>query len=561
MMYSPDVVILVVDDEENIVHSLVRQIMDMGYNVKGTSSGKDALDIIQTEHVGIILCDQKMPIMSGPQILEQVCKLSPFTQRISITGYSEIDMIVEAINLGKTQHFLLKPWKKENLEVILDVSYHQYMLAQEKEALQKINEEQNLKLKELSARLIRFSHNQRTTLGDSWALQNSLLIDELPSDLEGVEIAAKTLPAQDLDGDFIFCHDIDSGVVDIVIGDVMGKGLTAALTAASLRGYFMHEWGRAEGLGYEKHTPRKIISMVSKAIAERLLEFNSFVSLLYLRVDLGRRVLSYVDCGSVKPLLFKSRNDDVSTLECDNCPLGIPEGGKAVEEGQIDVEDGDTIVLFSDGVVEETDATGKKVFGESGVISCLSDHFSDSPSAIISKLFEELNNFRGDIRQHDDLTCIAMKFGSCESQAASTFSSTFRHDMEVELESSYNELDHLHDLVSDACRKCNIDVDREGKVVLAVHEAFVNIIKHSYGAEQDKPVWLSWYSDNEFMHIALYDYGISFNLENSSNPDFSGNSESGFGLHIITEIADKVIYDIDNKARNFMQLSFKIGDR
>jgi len=108
--------ILLVDDEENIVSSLARLLRRNGYKILRANSGKEGLEILKENTVGVIVSDQRMPKMTGVEFFNQVKQLYPDTIRIVLSGYTELKSITDSINEGAIYKFLTKPWDDELLQ-------------------------------------------------------------------------------------------------------------------------------------------------------------------------------------------------------------------------------------------------------------------------------------------------------------------------------------------------------------------------------------------------------------------------------------------------------------
>jgi len=107
--------LLIVDDEENILRSLSRLFRRQDFKVLTATSGADALEILRTTPVSVILSDQRMPGMTGADFFSQVKTLYPRTIRLIMSGYTELESITSAINDGAIFKFLLKPWDDDKL--------------------------------------------------------------------------------------------------------------------------------------------------------------------------------------------------------------------------------------------------------------------------------------------------------------------------------------------------------------------------------------------------------------------------------------------------------------
>ncbi|MBV5341985.1 MAG: response regulator [Deltaproteobacteria bacterium] len=110
------VTVLLVDDEENILKSLQRLLIDEDFNIETATCGEAALEKLQTlENVGLIVSDQRMPGMNGAEFLGRSREFIPHAQRILLTGYSDINATIEAINKGGAGRYLSKPWDDDEL--------------------------------------------------------------------------------------------------------------------------------------------------------------------------------------------------------------------------------------------------------------------------------------------------------------------------------------------------------------------------------------------------------------------------------------------------------------
>jgi len=105
--------VLFVDDEEKILRSLKRGLLDEPYNTLFASSGKEALEILKQKEVHIIVTDMRMPEMSGLELLKTVKQEYPHIVRMVLSGYTQVTTLLTAINKGKIFKFITKPWQLE----------------------------------------------------------------------------------------------------------------------------------------------------------------------------------------------------------------------------------------------------------------------------------------------------------------------------------------------------------------------------------------------------------------------------------------------------------------
>jgi len=146
--------ILFVDDEENILKSLKRCLMDEPFDILTAPSGKEGLKLLEVHpDLAVIVSDQRMPEMTGTEFLEQSRIMLPDATRILLTGYAEISAVIEAINLGGAYRYLAKPWKDEEIRQVLHDAVNRHTLIIENKRLTTVITRQNEELKQWSGQL------------------------------------------------------------------------------------------------------------------------------------------------------------------------------------------------------------------------------------------------------------------------------------------------------------------------------------------------------------------------------------------------------------------------
>src|SRR5436190_1418499 len=111
--------ILYVDDESaNLV--VFKKAFESDFLVKTCTSAQEALDILKSEHFPLVISDQRMPGMTGIELCEKLVEVSPQSIRMILTAYTETQMLLDAINRGHVQDYIVKPWKKSDLKPVLD---------------------------------------------------------------------------------------------------------------------------------------------------------------------------------------------------------------------------------------------------------------------------------------------------------------------------------------------------------------------------------------------------------------------------------------------------------
>jgi FixJ family two-component response regulator len=123
--------LLLLDDEPNILAALQRVFLRDGYHIVTATHPADAFELLATHRVGVIVSDQRMPVIQGVDFLRNVRKLYPETMRIVLTGYTDLASVTAAINDGAIYKFLTKPWDARQLRAHVADAFRQYELTRE----------------------------------------------------------------------------------------------------------------------------------------------------------------------------------------------------------------------------------------------------------------------------------------------------------------------------------------------------------------------------------------------------------------------------------------------
>jgi response regulator RpfG family c-di-GMP phosphodiesterase len=134
MLQTEKIKLLYVDDEENNLISL-RASFRNEFKVFTALSAQEGLEVLSKERVHVIITDQRMPEVSGVEFLEQVLKFYPEPIRILLTGYSDLQAVVDAINKGQIYYYLNKPWNIEQLRATIYNAYEIFNLREQNEKL------------------------------------------------------------------------------------------------------------------------------------------------------------------------------------------------------------------------------------------------------------------------------------------------------------------------------------------------------------------------------------------------------------------------------------------
>jgi diguanylate cyclase (GGDEF)-like protein len=145
--------LLLLDDEANILASLKRLLRRDGYNILAAGNSTQAFALLAAHPVGVVVSDQRMPDMTGTEFLSRVKELYPDTVRMVLSGYTDLQSVIEAINEGSIYRFLTKPWDDDRLRAAIRDAFRQQELSQENALLNRQNRENLARLREMNEML------------------------------------------------------------------------------------------------------------------------------------------------------------------------------------------------------------------------------------------------------------------------------------------------------------------------------------------------------------------------------------------------------------------------
>lgn len=147
-----DYTIMLVDDEPNILSTLKRLLHNEHAYLITANNAQEALERLQSMPVHLLITDNIMPGMSGVELIKKVKEMSPDTIRIVLSGQSDIDAVLKAVNEGEAYRFILKPWNDLELKITVNIALAQYKLTADNQALMAELKEKKRLLESIKAR-------------------------------------------------------------------------------------------------------------------------------------------------------------------------------------------------------------------------------------------------------------------------------------------------------------------------------------------------------------------------------------------------------------------------
>lgn len=386
--------ILLVDDDENFLAATARAFHRQ-YPITTAASGEAGLQVIGSDGpFAVIISDFSMPRLDGIRFLSRVRELAPDSVRMILTGVGDLTIAMDAVNEGHIFRFLTKPCPTATLARAIEAGLHQYRLLEaEKET-------------------------RRQEVRIAAEIQQALLLEPAPTGIRGGEVAALTIPSEGADGDFIDFFDHSPTCLDVIVGDVMGKGIPAALIGAGTKSRFSRiltrlltaSAGGGAGSGPAVlPSPEGIMRRLQGEMGDRLFDLHRFVTLCYARFDFAARRLTFVDAGHMPTMHVSGADGLCREVKGMGCPLGFP-FLPPYQEVTIDIGPGDVFLLFSDGLLEGANAS-REVFGLSRIASALTRRRAAPATDILDGLLAEFRGFVARESFHDDVSCVVVKVG------------------------------------------------------------------------------------------------------------------------------------------------------
>jgi sigma-B regulation protein RsbU (phosphoserine phosphatase) len=381
---------MVVDDEPDL-ETLIRQkfrkeIRENLFEFLFAQNGVEALTkIAENPDVRLVLTDINMPEMDGLTLLEKIADLrKPALKAVIISAYGDMENIRTAMNRGAFD-FLTKPIDFSDLDTTIKKSLEHL------EFLFQATTEHELLV------------SLKSDLTTAARIQQSILPQDFPPfpDRTEIDIFADMVSAKDVGGDFYDFFFLDKDRLGVVIGDVSGKGIPAAIFMAVSRTLLKAIASQVVNPG---ETLRRMNSMLLPEGKGKM-----FVTILYGVLNTKTGEFQY-SRGGHPPAMLKRADGSVEMLD--------PTGGGfllgMIDDMEYDVykvplAPGDTLLVYTDGVTEAMDAE-QQLFDDSRLLACLSKQNGEPLDQVIHAIQREIDQFTTGIPQSDDITMLALRY-------------------------------------------------------------------------------------------------------------------------------------------------------
>lgn len=510
--------ILVADDDEVSALVLSARLEDLGYDVKVAADGAEAWDAFQEGDYRLLILDWMMPHLDGMELCRRIRESARdrYTYIILLTGRTDRKDRLEALE-GGADDFLTKPLDQGELLARLKAADR---ILQSEDALRLTNDE------------LQRARDKELQIGAH--IQQRLLYSPPPTSVAAIRTASLSIPSQAVDGDFCDFFSLGDSVVDVVVGDVMGKGVSAAMVGAGVKTNLQRALLSMTVNQSALPEPSAVISTVDRSVCPELIEINTFLTLCYARFDGRTGTMCYVNCGHPKIVHWDARSGKTSLLETTAVPLGFIESEEYVQQ-EVKLRPGDLLLFYSDGITDLRSPEGGRL-GMTG----FAEWVEPRAHLPLQEFLAEMERLRaespGELTTRDDFTCVAARYVGSEVPNG---------DDGISLWADAAALRRVRSYVNEVAQSAGFSREELGELQLAIQEAASNAVRHARPGHQAVPLSVKASVDGATMQVEMRYPGIAFDPSLVPAPTLDGSRDGGFGVAIIRRCVDEAVYGSD----------------
>ncbi|MEN8217932.1 MAG: SpoIIE family protein phosphatase [Pseudomonadota bacterium] len=423
-----DLAIICVDDEPAVLDSLdmeIKSAVGLDYIIEMAENGDDALEICEEllesgTEIALVISDYIMPGLKGDELLKRVHILSPKTLTIMLSGQAELEVIGNAIKYANLYRYIAKPWQTEDFRLTITKALYSYSQAQalaefhadlEETVAQRTQElqEQTVKLAETNRQIQMLneqlnSENLRMSaeLSVSRQLQQMLLpTDSELSQIDDLDIAGFMEPADEVGGDY---YDVlqDDGRVLLSIGDVTGHGLESGALAIMVQSAVRTLFASHET------EPVNFFCALNQMVYHNAARMKNDKSLTLVLLEYQNGLLRLSGQHEEVIVVREGEVDLIDTVD-----LGFPIGfindiANFVSDTKVQLNQGDVVVLYTDGITEAENIEGK-FYGLERLCEVVKQNWQRTAQEILHSVIEDVKQFIGNQKVFDDITLLVLK--------------------------------------------------------------------------------------------------------------------------------------------------------
>ena len=364
---------LIADDQPDVLEALHLLLKREGYQIEMVNSPKAVLERLHSREYDVLLMDLNYALdtssgQEGLDLLARVQKLDNTLPVVVMTAWGSIPLAVEAMRRG-ARDFVEKPWDNSQLLSTL-----------------------RAQIESQTGRRVGAARASGE-IEEASVTQRGLIPREIPQ-FPGYDISAAWRPAGAVSGDYLDVLKLDANNLALCVADVIGKGVPAALLMSNVQ-------AAVRALASEMLPTGKLCERINRIVAGNL-GTGKFITFFYGVLDGASRRFRYTNAGHCEPILVR-QNGECIRVNHGGVVLGVfPDW--SYQEEHVDLEPGDRLALFTDGITEISNAQGEE-FGEQRLMELLQSHRHLSAEAMQQHVMAAISEFSGGNFQ-DDATLI-----------------------------------------------------------------------------------------------------------------------------------------------------------
>lgn len=407
--------ILIAEDETTTRLRIRSYIQQWGYEVSAAKDGAEALELFRNGDYPIVVSDWEMPNMDGLELVRRIRETSGtgYVYIILLTAKFEKEDLVFGMEAG-ADDFLSKPFDRNELRVRLRAGERIIELEQNLARQNQELEKTNLDLAEANTRLGEANTRMKNDLEAAAEIQKAFLPAELPN-TPAARFAWHYEPCDELAGDTLNIIQLDEKHVGLVVLDVSGHGVPAALLSVSLSRTLSPSLDGTSVLkkpapapeGYRIIPPSEVAAELNQRFAWNE-GTEQYFTLFYGILSLETCELCFVCAGHPSPI-HVPRDAEPACVEASGFPIGVIDEAE-FEDQSMQLEPGDRLYLYSDGI-PEAENPDRELFGQDRLVAALGDTRAEDLEGSVSSLLQRLGDWRGRAPMGHDVSLVAVEIG------------------------------------------------------------------------------------------------------------------------------------------------------
>ena len=371
-------------------------------------------------------------------------------------------------------------------------------------------------------------------------LQSRLLPLRLP-EVPNMKAAAFLRPARRVGGDFYDAVTSETGGMLLLLADVAGKGMPAALLTALVHAVFISE-------AADRTDPGDVLQVMNRRMFPDLDRAETFITAVVLRLEPHASTFAYASAGHVDVAVWRGAEERIEFLPASGLPLGV-EPDAVFRARSVPLQAGDEVILYSDGVTEAEGPNGA-LFGSEGLSAIISATFPASAAEQIQAIVDGLDVHRADRPLRDDVALLLVKVGDESGDSVHPFVLPARRASVVDLLERARQAIGGHSFGGKPAEPYFVD-----EFVLALSEIVTNQIQHAYLGQGGRIEGRLTISSDQ-VGADLFDHGILFDPPDSDRlaVDPADPPERGYGLRLARALLDECGYTRIGDGRNHWRL-------